>query len=424
MARVQPHQRRAVLAAARRCSARSCATSGSFDGFVVSDCWAIKDFHENHKVTATWEESAAMAVKAGCDLNCGCTYEHIPAAVAQGLLAEADVDVVRQAPVHGAHAPRHVRSAGARAVRRDPVRGQRLRRAPRAGAHRGARVDRAAQERRRPAAAAQGPPQHRGHRPQRLRPARAGRQLLRHAVARGDAARRHPRRRLARGPRSGTRTAASCRGRRPTAWGAPATCRRRSASRSAPTWSCCAWACRPTSRASRATPATRRPPATRSTCKLPGLQQRLLEMIVALGKPTVLCVLAGSALDLTLGARQRRRRSCTPGTRAAKAARRSPSVLFGDVIPAGRLPITFPRSLDDVPSFTQLRDEGPHLPLPGEGAALPLRLRPVVHALRVPRHRGVAAGRSVRRRRRPSRASPPSSRTSASAPATRSSSST
>src|SRR4029079_14602549 len=30
----------------------------SFGGFVVSDCSAIKDFHEGHKVTATWEESA------------------------------------------------------------------------------------------------------------------------------------------------------------------------------------------------------------------------------------------------------------------------------------------------------------------------------------------------------------------------------
>jgi beta-glucosidase len=67
-----------------------------FPGFVVSDCWAIKDFHESHKVTSSWEESAAMAVKAGCDLNCGCTYEHIPAAVARGLLAEADVDVCLQ----------------------------------------------------------------------------------------------------------------------------------------------------------------------------------------------------------------------------------------------------------------------------------------------------------------------------------------
>jgi beta-glucosidase len=64
-----------------------------FQGFVVSDCWAIKDFHEAHGVTSSWEESAAMAVKAGCDLNCGCTYEHIPSAVAQGLLDESELDV-------------------------------------------------------------------------------------------------------------------------------------------------------------------------------------------------------------------------------------------------------------------------------------------------------------------------------------------
>lgn len=63
-----------------------------FQGYIVSDCWAIKDFHENHKVTRTWEESAALAVKAGCDLNCGCTYEHIPSAVEQGLLEEKDLD--------------------------------------------------------------------------------------------------------------------------------------------------------------------------------------------------------------------------------------------------------------------------------------------------------------------------------------------
>jgi beta-glucosidase len=67
-----------------------------FSGYVVSDCWAIKDFHESHKVTKTWEESAAMAVKAGCDLNCGCTYEHLPSAVEQGLLSEAELDVCLQ----------------------------------------------------------------------------------------------------------------------------------------------------------------------------------------------------------------------------------------------------------------------------------------------------------------------------------------
>jgi beta-glucosidase len=63
-----------------------------FSGYVVSDCWAIKDFHESHRVTASFEESAAMAVQAGCDLNCGCTYEHLPSAVEQGLLEESELD--------------------------------------------------------------------------------------------------------------------------------------------------------------------------------------------------------------------------------------------------------------------------------------------------------------------------------------------
>ncbi len=48
-----------------------------FKGHVVSDCWAIRDFHEEHHVTQTPEESAALALKNGCDLNCGCTYEHL-----------------------------------------------------------------------------------------------------------------------------------------------------------------------------------------------------------------------------------------------------------------------------------------------------------------------------------------------------------
>lgn len=63
-----------------------------FDGYVVSDCWAVKDFHESHKVTNSWEESAALAINNGCDLNCGCTFEHIPEAVEQGLLSSPVVD--------------------------------------------------------------------------------------------------------------------------------------------------------------------------------------------------------------------------------------------------------------------------------------------------------------------------------------------
>ena len=64
-----------------------------FGGYLVSDCWAIRDFHENHKVTQTPEESAALAVKKGCDLNCGCTYESLVSAVEQGLLTEGDIDL-------------------------------------------------------------------------------------------------------------------------------------------------------------------------------------------------------------------------------------------------------------------------------------------------------------------------------------------
>lgn len=62
-----------------------------FDGYFVSDCWAIRDFHEFHCVTSTPEESAAMALKAGCDVNCGNTYLHILKAYDQGLVTEEDI---------------------------------------------------------------------------------------------------------------------------------------------------------------------------------------------------------------------------------------------------------------------------------------------------------------------------------------------
>ena len=62
-----------------------------FEGHFVSDCWAIKDFHENHCVTKTPEESAAMALKAGCDVNCGSTNLQMLKACEQGLVTEEDI---------------------------------------------------------------------------------------------------------------------------------------------------------------------------------------------------------------------------------------------------------------------------------------------------------------------------------------------
>ncbi len=63
-----------------------------FKGHVVSDCWAIKDFHEHHKVTKTPQESVALAIESGCDLNCGCAYRYTEEAVKSGLLSEEAVD--------------------------------------------------------------------------------------------------------------------------------------------------------------------------------------------------------------------------------------------------------------------------------------------------------------------------------------------
>lgn len=64
-----------------------------FQGHIVSDCWAIVDFHEGHKVTKTEAESAAMAIKAGVNLNCGIAYRSIPEAVKLGLVTEKEVDI-------------------------------------------------------------------------------------------------------------------------------------------------------------------------------------------------------------------------------------------------------------------------------------------------------------------------------------------
>ena len=62
-----------------------------FKGHVVSDCWAVRDFHTNHKVTDTAPESAALALKNGCDLNCGNTYLHMMEALKEGLVTEEQI---------------------------------------------------------------------------------------------------------------------------------------------------------------------------------------------------------------------------------------------------------------------------------------------------------------------------------------------
>lgn len=63
-----------------------------FDGHVTSDCWAIKDFHEHHKVTQGPVESVALAMNNGCDLNCGNIFIYLDEAVKKGLVKEEQLD--------------------------------------------------------------------------------------------------------------------------------------------------------------------------------------------------------------------------------------------------------------------------------------------------------------------------------------------
>ena len=63
-----------------------------FQGYVVSDCDAVDDIRTGHKVTADSAEAAAMALKAGDDLNCGRTHRMLVEAVRRGLVTEAQVD--------------------------------------------------------------------------------------------------------------------------------------------------------------------------------------------------------------------------------------------------------------------------------------------------------------------------------------------
>ena len=92
-----------VMGAYNRTNGEPCCGSGrllrdilrkewGFEGHVTSDCWAIKDFHEQHCVTATPVESVSLAMKNGCDLNCGSLFLYLEQAVKEGLVDEKRLD--------------------------------------------------------------------------------------------------------------------------------------------------------------------------------------------------------------------------------------------------------------------------------------------------------------------------------------------
>ncbi len=92
----------AVMGAYNRTNGEPCCASKTllqdtlygkfgFEGYVVSDCGAICDIDINHHTTKTRAESAALAVNNGCALNCGGAYSQLKDAVAQGLIDESSI---------------------------------------------------------------------------------------------------------------------------------------------------------------------------------------------------------------------------------------------------------------------------------------------------------------------------------------------
>ncbi|MBI1938300.1 MAG: glycoside hydrolase family 3 C-terminal domain-containing protein [Ignavibacteriales bacterium] len=63
-----------------------------FKGLMVSDCWAVPDMYNFHKIVATPEEASAIAVKAGTDLECGNAYPSLGKAVKEGLINEDELN--------------------------------------------------------------------------------------------------------------------------------------------------------------------------------------------------------------------------------------------------------------------------------------------------------------------------------------------
>ncbi len=90
---------------------------------------------------------------------------------------------------------------------------------------------------------------------------------------------------------------------------------------------------------------------------LPAAQQRLLDAVIDAGRPVIVVLTGGSALALGRFA-ERVAGLLAVWYPGAEGGRAVADVLFGDVNPAGRLPVTFYRSTDDLPPFADYAMRG------------------------------------------------------------------
>jgi beta-glucosidase len=92
-----------IMPAYNRTNGEACAASRTllgdilrgawgFKGYVVSDCGAIDDIYRHHGLASSREEAAALSMRAGCDLNCGDTFCGLSGAVLMGLISEDELN--------------------------------------------------------------------------------------------------------------------------------------------------------------------------------------------------------------------------------------------------------------------------------------------------------------------------------------------
>jgi len=91
-----------VMCAYNRTNGEPCCTNNQlydilrnqwgFSGYVVSDCGAIDDIYLRHKYVSTEAQASALAVKAGTDLTCGREYRSLLGAIKEKLITEAEID--------------------------------------------------------------------------------------------------------------------------------------------------------------------------------------------------------------------------------------------------------------------------------------------------------------------------------------------
>ncbi len=353
----------AVMPAYNRVNGEPCAASPrlldtilrrawGFGGFVVSDCGAIDDIYREHGAASSAEEAAALAVRAGTDLNCGGTYRALVGAVKRGLIGEAEIDRAvgrlfaarfrlgmfdppalvpwAQIPMSVVDSPAHRELAKVAAQKSMVLLENRGEVLPLAAGVKGLAV---------------------------VGPTADDEEVLlgnyngkpSHAVTILD----------------GIRAKAQARG---------VAVRYEKG---------CGIASKSTSGIAGAVEAVRRPEigvavvvlglspryegeekdsllnpgGDRRDIALPGVQQRLLEAVVAVGKPTVLVLTGGGALGLEWAKSHVPAilMAWYPGEEGGSAVA---DVLFGDANPAGRLPVTFYRSIEQLPPFEDYRMEG------------------------------------------------------------------